>query len=1265
MAKRGYKLQEFVAHSSNVNCLSIGRKAGRLFITGGDDHKVNLWSIGKPTSLMSLCGHTSPVGSVAFDAAEVLVLAGSSAGAIKMWDLEEAKMVRTLTGHRSDCNAVEFHPFGEFFASGSADTNLRIWDIRKKGCIHTYKGHSQAISTIKFTPDGRWVVSGGFDNAVKVWDLTAGKLLHDFKFHEGPIRSLDFHPLEFLLATGSADRTVKFWDLETFELIGSARPEATGVRSMAFHPDGRTLFCGLDDNLKIYSWEPVICHDSVDMGWSTLGDLCIQDGKLLGCSYYHNTVGVWVADISLIEPYGTGDVHEENEYTEQMFTFSKTYSGDISSDIKSVAGLRSRSPEIDTKDIKNIYIDSSGGSPVALQRTGSLNSGNGVFPLDTIQTYNPPIEKQCHSVELNTKSGGQTLDKSFIAPTVVPQQPAIEKDSVDTKNEKITFSRTKPGMLLRPVRRASKSDIKDVSVIIEPVNLANVAIEKDITADVPVQTKIVLEEGTQKSNEEKGSLFPSVAQKSEKLPSPEKPPISENCDEPAKTIRTEPGFNVNGGDEADKFKRVNPVRIVNGVAVVEGRTRSLVERFERREKSSTEDQSPNGDLPVQGAINTPNITTDMSPHITAETDNTPVAPFSEPKPASRGKPECDGSPIPPSNTASPAVSEADKAPIRVRRSSSHGLPGTAPDMSPHVTAETDKTPVTPFSEPNPASRGKPESDGSPVPPSSTASPAVSEADKAPIRVRRYSSHGLPGTASDMSPHVTAETYKTPVTPFSEPYPASRGKPESDGSPLPPSNTASPAVTGADKAPIRVRRSSSHGLPGIHRSINPPSSTSSRAVTEVDRSHRRASSVGTYRTRLTSSAPTSSNSVPESEGTHPVASSYRNLSRTADTDISPFATIHKIPRDLPATGSRMTTAVKEEQRISMRGSVSANFGLAVASDRTSNNTPEMEKLPFSTVSRPRRRVSGMDRTRPIMKEEPQISIKDSTSAGYGPGMSSDAPNNTPEVEKSALTAVNRARHRIPAMDRTPPIVKGEPQVMLRECVSADHGSSAASNSSRSSSPEFEKSAFTTVKQAPRRVPVMDKSPPTANEEPQISGRDSGCGDVIEDLLQNHDAILSTLKSRLTKLQVIRHFWEQSDFKGAINAMRRLPDHSVGIDVQADVVGVLVDKIEIITLDLFSSLLPVLVGLLNSQMERHANTSLEMLLKLVAVFGPTIRSTVSAPRPVGVNLHAEERIDCCNQCFIELQKIQQILPSLVRKGGVLAKSARELNLVLQRP
>ncbi|XP_057537293.1 katanin p80 WD40 repeat-containing subunit B1 homolog KTN80.4-like [Amaranthus tricolor] len=301
--KRAYKLQEFVAHTSTVNCLKIGRKSSRILVTGGEDHQVNLWAIGKPNAILSLSGHTSGIDSVSFDSSEVLVAAGAASGTIKLWDLEEAKIVRTLTGHRSNCISVDFHPFGEFFASGSLDTNLKIWDIRRKGCIHTYKGHTRGVNALRFTPDGRWVVSGGEDNTVKLWDLTAGKLMHDFKSHEGQIQCIDFHPHEFLLATGSSDKTVKFWDLETFELIGSAGPETSGVRCVAFNPDGRTLLCGLQESLKVQSWEPIRCHDTVDVGWSKLSDLNVHEGKLLGCSYNQSCVGVWVVDISRIEPY--------------------------------------------------------------------------------------------------------------------------------------------------------------------------------------------------------------------------------------------------------------------------------------------------------------------------------------------------------------------------------------------------------------------------------------------------------------------------------------------------------------------------------------------------------------------------------------------------------------------------------------------------------------------------------------------------------------------------------------------------------------------------------------------------------------------------------------------------------------------------------------------------------------------------------------------------------------------------------------------------
>ena len=55
-AKRAWKLQEFVAHGGDVNCLSLGHKSGRVLVTGGEDKKVNLWAVGKPNCIMSLSG---------------------------------------------------------------------------------------------------------------------------------------------------------------------------------------------------------------------------------------------------------------------------------------------------------------------------------------------------------------------------------------------------------------------------------------------------------------------------------------------------------------------------------------------------------------------------------------------------------------------------------------------------------------------------------------------------------------------------------------------------------------------------------------------------------------------------------------------------------------------------------------------------------------------------------------------------------------------------------------------------------------------------------------------------------------------------------------------------------------------------------------------------------------------------------------------------------------------------------------------------------
>lgn len=168
------------------------------------------------------------------------------------------------------------------------------------------------------------------------------------------------------------------------------------------------------------------------------------------------------------------------------------------------------------------------------------------------------------------------------------------------------------------------------------------------------------------------------------------------------------------------------------------------------------------------------------------------------------------------------------------------------------------------------------------------------------------------------------------------------------------------------------------------------------------------------------------------------------------------------------------------------------------------------------------------------------------------------------------------------------------------------------------------------------------------------------DAVMDMMDQHAHFVGSMQSRLGKLQIVHRYWERHDVRGAIGAMEKIADHAV----LADVISFLTEKLDIITLDICTCLLPLLTGLLESRMDRHQDLSLDMLLKLVRVFGSVIYSSLSASSSsVGVDIEAEQRLERCNLCFIELEKVKHHLPVLTRRGGSIAKCAQELNLALQ--
>lgn len=326
-AKRVTKLCEFTAHGSNVTSCSIGHKS-KIAATGGEDKKLNIWALTKPTCIMSLTGHTSAINSIRFSSTEDKIVSGSASGALKVWDLEVNRLICNLVGHKANVTCLEYHTYADYIASGSIDAQIRLWDLRRKGCIFTYKGHTNCINSLRFSPDSKWIASVSDDHLVKIWDLKAGRLLTDLKGHTAAVNALEFHPNEFLLATGSSDKTVKFWDLEKMENVSTSPAAPNPVKLIMFEQNGKCLFSGSQDYLQSISWEPSDCYESVFCQWKQVADMANSGNKLTACSFQQNTISFYSVDLLQVAPIGVY-VPPTNHETETTITSSRVPIGQV------------------------------------------------------------------------------------------------------------------------------------------------------------------------------------------------------------------------------------------------------------------------------------------------------------------------------------------------------------------------------------------------------------------------------------------------------------------------------------------------------------------------------------------------------------------------------------------------------------------------------------------------------------------------------------------------------------------------------------------------------------------------------------------------------------------------------------------------------------------------------------------------------------------------------------------------------------------------
>ena len=102
---------------------------GTLLASGGDDHKIHLWSAGDWKLLRSLSGHDGTVRCLAFSKDGKLLVSGGNDEMVRVWDPAEGSERAVFAGHKDVVTDVAVAPDGRHAASASRDRSALVWKL--------------------------------------------------------------------------------------------------------------------------------------------------------------------------------------------------------------------------------------------------------------------------------------------------------------------------------------------------------------------------------------------------------------------------------------------------------------------------------------------------------------------------------------------------------------------------------------------------------------------------------------------------------------------------------------------------------------------------------------------------------------------------------------------------------------------------------------------------------------------------------------------------------------------------------------------------------------------------------------------------------------------------------------------------------------------------------------------------------------------------------------------------------------------------------
>lgn len=284
----GTLIDRFEEHDGPVRGIDF-HKTQPLFVSGGDDYKIKVWSYQSRRCLFTLNGHLDYVRTVFFHHELPWIISSSDDQTIRIWNWQNRSLICTMTGHNHYTMCAQFHPKDDLVVSASLDQSVRVWDIsglRKKHSAPTsmtfddqiaransnqadmfgntdavvkfvLEGHDRGVNWVAFHPTLPLIVSAGDDRLIKLWRMSETKAweVDTCRGHFQNAEGCLFHPHQDLILSVGEDKTIRVWDLNKRTSVQSFKRENDRFWVIAAHPEINLFAAGHDNGVMVFKLE--------------------------------------------------------------------------------------------------------------------------------------------------------------------------------------------------------------------------------------------------------------------------------------------------------------------------------------------------------------------------------------------------------------------------------------------------------------------------------------------------------------------------------------------------------------------------------------------------------------------------------------------------------------------------------------------------------------------------------------------------------------------------------------------------------------------------------------------------------------------------------------------------------------------------------------------------------------------------------------------------------------------------------------------------